>query len=86
MQKIAVTATNIIPPIGNKTTDLVLARIVFPIDLPAAKPEQDFGELTIARAVRPTVKRPEHQDMPFPRLLREIVRPPALGPAGQHAP
>lgn len=86
MQQITVTTVNIIPPIGNKATDLVLTRIVFPIGLSTLKAEQNFGKLAIAHASHPTVKRPEHHDMPVPCLLREIMRPPALRPADQRAP
>lgn len=77
---------NMIPPISNKATDLIFTRIVVPIGFPTSKPKQNFGQFAIARASSPTVKRPEHQDMPIPRLLREIIRPPALRPTDQRAP
>ncbi|GAA3674123.1 hypothetical protein GCM10022398_18420 [Acetobacter lovaniensis] len=85
-QEITVAPVDIIPPISNKATDLILTRIAVPIGFPTSKPEQNFGQFAIARASRPTVKRPEHQDVPVPRLLRKIMSPLALRSANQRAP
>ncbi len=85
MQRVTVATADIITTIGDQATDLVLTRIVFPISLPASKPEQDLGELAITHTRRPTIKRAQYQDMPAPCLLREIMCPPALGPTDQCA-
>lgn len=85
-QQVPITATNIIPTISDKPTDLILARIAVPVRLSTSKREQNLGKLAITRASLPPVKRPEHQDMPVPRLLREIMRPLALWSADQRAP
>lgn len=70
MEQRAVAALHHGKAMGNEAADSVSARIVFPIGLVAAKPEQYFCDGAVAFAVEPGVKRAQGQNVKLPELRR----------------
>lgn len=71
VQQEPVAALHHLEAVDDKATDLVLARVAFPILLAAPEPKQDFGNGAIAFATLPGVERTQGQDVKLAKLVRD---------------